>query len=125
MAEPIEFWTFILTNFMMFAFGLILSTVSYLAYRADRGRISLRNATIGFGLLTIGGLVAPVYQLGVNDAYTLGGRELLVVQSVEGLFLASGLGMLFYSIYRYGTGARNVDSVHPSSTDLDSGREVD
>lgn len=125
MAEPIEFWTFILTNFMMFTFGLVLSVVSYLAYRGDRSRLSLRNATIGFGLLTIGGLVAPLYQLGVNDAYTLGGRELLVVQSVEGLFLASGLGMLFYSIYRYGTGKRDVGRVHPPSTDLDSSREVD
>lgn len=117
MAEPIEFWTFILTNFMMFAFGLILSTVSYLAYRADRGRISLRNATIGFGLLTIGGLVAPAYQLGFRGAYELSGRELLIVQSIEGLFLAAGLGMLFYSVYRHGkrTRERHVESLDPTN----------
>lgn len=101
MAEPLEFWTYVLTNFMMFGFGLMLTGLSYFAYRTDKTRFALRNATIGFGLLTIGGLVAPLYQIGYKTQYQLDGRELLAIQSVEGLFLAAGLGMLFYSIYRY------------------------
>lgn len=104
MAEPFEFWTYVLTNFMMFGFGLMLTGLSYLAYRTDKTRFALRNATIGFGLLTIGGLVAPLYQIGYKTQYQLDGRELLAIQSVEGLFLAAGLGMLFYSIYRYSNG---------------------
>lgn len=117
MAEPPEFWTFVLTNFMMFGFGIVLTALSYLAYRANETRRSLRNATIGFGLLTVGGLVAPAYQLGVRGTYELGGRELLVVQSVEGLFLASGLGMLFYSIYRHSGRSRttSVDGLEYSN----------
>lgn len=104
MAEPVEFWAFVLTNFMMFGFGMLLTGLSYFAYRADPSRLALRNATVGFGLLTIGGLIAPVYQLGFKTDYQLAGRELLAVQSVEGVFLAAGLGMLFYSIYRYSNG---------------------
>lgn len=104
MAEPLEFWTYVLTNFMMFGFGLMLTGLSYFAYRTDKTRFALRNATIGFGLLTIGGLVAPLYQIGYKTQYQLDGRELLAIQSVEGLFLAAGLGMLFYSIYRYSNG---------------------
>lgn len=106
MAEPIEFWTYVLTNFMMFAFGIVLTGLSYFAYRSGQRRPSLRNAMVGFGLITIGGLIAPAYQLGIRGAYDLGGRELLVVQSVEGLFLAAGLGMLFYSIYHYSNGSK-------------------
>lgn len=106
MAEPLEFWTYVLTNFMMFGFGLMLTGLSYFAYRTDTTRVALRNATIGFGLLTIGGLVAPLYQIGYKTQYQLDGRELLAIQSVEGLFLAAGLGMLFYSIYRYSNGGQ-------------------
>lgn len=117
MAEAPEFWTYVLTNFMMFGFGIVLTGLSYFAYRADRTRPSLRNATVGFGLVTIGGLVAPAYQLGFRGAYDLSGRELLVVQSVEGLFLAAGLGMLFYSVYHYSDGSRRrqVDSFDTSN----------
>lgn len=104
MAEPLEFWTYVVTNFMMFGFGLLLTGLSYFAYRSDKTRLALRNATIGFGLLTVGGLIAPLYQIGYKTQYQLDGRELLAVQSVEGLFLAAGLGMLFYSIYRYSNG---------------------
>lgn len=113
MAEPLEFWTYVLTNFMMFGFGIVLTGLSYFAYRSSRPRPSLRTATVGFGLITIGGLVAPAYQLGVRGAYDLSGRELLAVQSVEGLFLAAGLGMLFYSIYHYSNGSKqwHVDDV--------------
>ncbi len=112
MAEPLEFWTFVLTNFMMFGFGFLLTGLSYFAYRRDTSRVALRNATIGFGLLTIGGLIAPIYQIGYKTQYQLDGRELLAVQSVEGLFLAAGLGMLFYSIYRYSNGRQynNIDT---------------
>lgn len=117
MAEAPEFWTYVITNFMMFGFGIVLTGLSYFAYRADRSRPSLRNATIGFGLLTIGGLVAPVYQLGIRGAYSLSGRELLAVQSVEGLFLAAGLGTLFFSIYHHSSGSRRrrVDTFDASN----------
>jgi hypothetical protein len=101
MAESVEFWTFVFMNFMMFGFGIVLTGLSFLAYRADMSSRSLRNATIGFASLTVGGLVAPAYQLGVKGANQLEESELLVLQSIEGLFLAGGLGLLFYSIYRY------------------------
>lgn len=104
MAEPPEFWTYVLANFTVFGFGVVLTGLSFFAYRADPSRRSLRLATLGFGLLTVGGLVAPTYQLAIKGQYTLGGRELLAVQSVEGLFLAAGLGMLFWSVYRYSEG---------------------
>lgn len=119
MAEPPEFWTYVIANFTMFGFGVVLTGLSFFAYRADSTRRSLRNATVGFGFLTVGGLVAPVYQLGLKGEYSLSGRELLVVQSVEGLFLAAGLGMLFYSVYHYSDGSRHryVEGLDPTNDD--------
>lgn len=106
MAEAPEFWTYVITNFMMFGFGIVLTGLSYFAYRSSQYRPSLRTAAVGFGLITIGGLVAPAYQLGFRGAYALSGRELLAVQSVEGLFLAAGLGTLFYSVYHHGNSSK-------------------
>lgn len=120
MAEPLEFWTYVLTNFTVFGFGAVLTALSYLAYRADPERRSLRNSTVGFGLLTVGGLVAPAYQLALTGRYELGGRELLAVQSVEGLFFAAGFGMLFYSLYRRTSSSQHrVQSVDPSEESPD------
>lgn len=68
MAEPPEFWTYALTNFLMFGFEVTLTELSLFAYLADRSRISLRRATGRFGSLTVGSLVAPAYQLGMKGS---------------------------------------------------------
>jgi hypothetical protein len=108
MAEPPELWTFAIANLVTFGLGFVLTGLSYYAYRTDGHRRSFRNATIGFGLLTLGMAVAPVYQLGIRGDYNLGGRELLALQTVEGALLAAGLGMLFYSIYWHNRGGRRA-----------------
>lgn len=108
MADPPELWTFAIVNLLTFALGFVLTGLSYYAYHNDGGSRSFRNATVGFGLLTLGMAVAPVYQLGIRGDYDLGGRELLALQTVEGLLLAAGLGMLFYSIYRHNRGGRRT-----------------
>lgn len=101
MAEPLEFWVFALANLFVFGFGSILTVLSYLAYRSRSGAPSFRNATLGFGIITIGGLVEPVYQLGVRGDYHLTGREMLAMQAIEGGLMAIGLGLLFYAIAGY------------------------
>lgn len=105
MAEPPELWTFLLANLFVFGFGATLTTLSYYAYRVNDRLPSFRLSTIGFGVLTIGGVVEPIYQLGIRGDYSVSGRELLALQSIEGVFVAVGLGLLFYSIYIHDSGS--------------------
>jgi hypothetical protein len=106
MAEPPEMWTFVLTNLFMFGVGLALTALSYFAYRSA-GRVrSFRTSTMGFGLITLGGVSEPIYQLVLKGDYHLSGREMLAIQTVEGLLTAIGLGLLFYSIYQHNRGGR-------------------
>lgn len=100
MAEPPELWTFLLFNMLVLLFGGILAAFSYVTYRR-KGGSHFGYATIGFSLITLGGLTELLYQIGWKRSYALGGRELLMVQSVEGLLMGLGLGLLFYSIYTF------------------------
>lgn len=105
MAEPPELWTFLVANLFVFGFGATLTSLSYYAYRVNGRKPSFRLSTIGFGVLTIGGVVEPIYQLGLKGDYSISGRELLALQTMEGIFVAIGLGLLFYSIYIHNTGS--------------------
>lgn len=101
MAEPPELWSFLVANLLVFVFGTTLATLSYATYRRRACHPVFRDATLGFSLVTIGGLVEPVYQLAIKQGYQLAGRELLALQTLEGGLVALGLGFLFYSIYRH------------------------
>jgi hypothetical protein len=108
MANPPELWTFTIANFVTFGLGSILTALSFYAYRTNGRRRSLRDATVGFGFLTLGMVVEPVYQLGFRGDFRLNGRELLALQTIEGVLLSLGLGLLFYSIYVHGRGERTI-----------------
>lgn len=101
MAEPPELWTFAIANLVAFVLGLLMTGLSLIAYRSSDRSPSFRNATIGFGLLTLGMVVEPSYQLGWKNDYNITGRELLGLQTIEAVLLGLGLGVLFYSIYRH------------------------
>lgn len=117
MAEPPELWTFLFANLFVFAFGATLTTLSYYAFRVNDREPSFRLSTFGFGVLTVGGVVEPVYQLGIKGDYSVSGRELLALQSIEGVFIAVGFGLLFYSIYIHDTATKktHVDSLDSPS----------
>lgn len=123
MAEPPEFWMFAIANLITFGLGFSLTGLSYYAYRANRHSRSFRSATVGFGLLTLGMAVEPVYQMGIRGDYNLGGRELLALQTIEGVLLGVGLGMLFYSIYRHNRGGQRTERYTAEYTQ-DSGDET-
>lgn len=106
MGEPPELWTFLFANLFVFGFGATLTTLSYYAYRTNGRRSSFRLSTAGFGVLTFGGIVEPIYQLGLKQDYLISGRELLALQTLEGTFVAIGLGLLFYSIYIHNNRSR-------------------
>lgn len=101
MAEPPEFWTFVVVNVFVFVFGGFLTLLSFAAYRSSNWNRSFRNATVAFGFLTIGSGADLIYQMGIKGSYELSARELLILQSAEGFLTAIGFGLLFYSIYRY------------------------
>lgn len=103
MANPPELWTFILANAIAIGLGTVMTGLSFYVYYVGRRR-SFRDATAGFGILTLGMSVEPVYQLGVRDEIAPSGRELLALQTVEGVLLGVGFALLFYSIYRHDSG---------------------
>lgn len=101
MAEPPEFWAFILSNALVLLLGAVLAGLSGLAYRREPSNRSFAWAATGFGVITVGALVEAIYELGIRGSYHLGGRELLVLHTVEGVLIALGLAALFYSVRRY------------------------
>ncbi|MFB6123650.1 MAG: hypothetical protein ABEJ78_09355 [Haloferacaceae archaeon] len=100
MAEPPEFWAFIASNLFVLGSGAVLTILSYQAYRRSRTR-AFRLAAAGFALITTGALVEAVYEVGIRRSYHLGGRELLLLHTVEGVLIGAGLMALFYSLKRY------------------------
>lgn len=101
MSRPPELWAFILANTFLFLIGSILMLLSFYAYYKSPKKLSYRYSTIGFVFIVLGGLVEPVYQLGVRGDYHLYGDELLILQSSEGVLLALGLSLLFYAIIHH------------------------
>lgn len=101
MAEPPELFAFVASNLIFVGFGCLLTALSYLAHRSRSEDATFRTAAVGFGLLALGGAVEPVYELGLVGGYRLAGRELLALQTAEGVLLALGLGMLLFSIVGY------------------------
>lgn len=100
MAEPPEFWAFILSNVLVLLMGGVLMGLSYRAFSRS-GNGSFRAASLGFGVVTIGALIEMIYELGIRGSYELSGRELLALHTVEGVLIATGMAILFYSVARY------------------------
>ena len=100
MAEPPEFWAFILSNVLVLLMGGVLMGLSYRAFSRS-GNGSFRAASLGFGVVTIGALIEMIYELGIRGSYELSGRELLALHTVEGVLIAAGMAILFYSVARY------------------------
>lgn len=102
-------WTnlFVVANVLQFAFGVAITGVSYYAYRSS-GKKSLRNSTVGFLCITVGGVLAPVYELGVKADYHITAQELLKLQIIEGTVISLGIGLLLFSVYSHDVGPRRV-----------------
>ena len=77
-----------------------MTVLSYRAYLRVQ-ESSLRLASGGFALITIGGLLDIIYQLGIRRDYNLGGRESLALQTIDSLLITAGLVVIFYALSRY------------------------
>ena len=116
MDEP-ELWTFVLANVSLFVVSSVLTGLSYLAYRRSDDRSSFRFASVGFGLVVLGGLVEPLYQLVVRGDYNITGSELLLLQTGEGFLIAGGLGILFYAITHHRTNSPGANAERTAGTE--------
>ena len=105
---------FLVANLLQFAVGIGITGLSFLAYRSSGGKPAFRNSTLGFLLITIGGVLAPVYQIGIKGDYSVTGRELLELQILEGTLITIGLSLLLYSIYSFNTRSNRL-SADPDS----------
>lgn len=101
MADPLEVWVLIAVNFFGFFLAAILTVLSYYAYQSGEKKTSLRNATAGFGLLTVGTAIEPMYQVGIEGTPVLASDQNITLQLIEGAVISLGFFALFFSIYRY------------------------
>lgn len=93
MAETDLIATVILIKLVMLALALVLTHLTYRAYRRS-GRTEIGCLAIGFGSMAVGLLFA-------GGMYQLLAYEILHALLVEAAFLAFGLGMIVYSLYGF------------------------
>lgn len=115
MSELARLGMFLMANVLQFTVGAVITGLSYLVYRSSGGKTAFRNSTLGFLLITIGGVLAPVYQIWIKGDYSISGRELLELQILEGTLITVGLALLLYSIYGFNTRPKRV----PADPDSD------
>lgn len=96
-ATDITFGVVVLAELLVVLFGSLLTAVCLLSYRRTRS-VHFRNATFGVVMITIGAVGGSISRVGFH-AHRL--FEPFLVQSVESLLIAAGLGLLFHSIYVY------------------------
>ncbi|MFC7041537.1 DUF7521 family protein [Halonotius sp. GCM10025705] len=86
-----EHWdlTLVAVRFLLLVVGVATTTISFRAYRRNRTRY-LRDATVGFGFITLGVLVEGVL-------YQFTTLTLTQVHIAESLALVFGLGILLRS----------------------------
>lgn len=122
--HTLEIWLLVGVNFLGFILGFFITSLSYYAYRSNSRKISLRNATVGFGLLTLGTAIEPVYQIGIEGTYILASEQNVMLRVVEGLFFSLGFLVLFLSIYRYSSRSnRRRVSINGVDDDLFEGSD--
>lgn len=100
MANPPEFWAYMLSNALVLLLGTTLMGLSAAAYRRSEQR-PFALASVGFGAITLGSLIEAIYELGIRQSFALSERELLALHAVEGVVIAVGLAALFYSLRQY------------------------
>lgn len=120
MSDSLEFWVFILANTGVVLGAGLLAALSYLAYRRGNVQPSYRYATIGFGLIALGGFVDPAYLVMFAVEFHLSLTEHLFISVSEDLLLASGLGLLFYAITQYDAEATSTVDGQSTPTSIDA-----
>jgi len=91
----------VIANVLVVTLGVILTALSFHAYRSDTGTGGFLETTLAFLLITIGSVLAPVYEFGFVHDYQITPDELREVQFFEGLAVTLGLAILLYSIWQH------------------------
>lgn len=102
----LEIWLLLVVNFFEAVLGLFLTVLSYHAYRSNDRKPSLRNATLGFGSITLGTATEPAFQLGIVGTHVLASDQNVPLQIAEAALISLGFTLLFLAIYRYGSRSR-------------------
>lgn len=96
-----DVWLLFAVNFLGFILGAFITGLSYYAYRSSDRKSSLRNATIGFALLTVGTAIEPTFQLLMDGAHIIESEHYILLQLFDGSIISLGFLVLFFSIYTY------------------------
>lgn len=118
MSEKPELWAFVLANVGLLVVSGLLTALSYLAYRQRNGQRTYFIATTGFGFVVLGGLVEPLYQLRTGLDFTISSTEFMLLESLETVLIAMGLGLLFYTITVHGSRSSGENQPDPTDEDV-------
>ena len=110
MTELIGWELLIAATVIQFLFGIAITALSYTAYHLSARATIFKLSTIGFLLVSVGGILAPIYELGIKGDFTITAQELLVLQILEGTVIALGLGLLLLAVYSYGRPEKRVQA---------------
>ena len=94
-----DFWLLTLSRLVIFLLAGVFAALSFLAYRRE-GKRSLLGAVIGFLFVCAGFVFEWTYEFGVKGDLFFSRTELAHVQTVEGVLLFVGFGLLLFSVYR-------------------------
>lgn len=108
-------WAFVVANLGVLLGGGLLTTLSYLAYRR-RGQRSYGFATVGFGLIMLGGIVDPMFLIMMSVDFSLDLYDVLLFTIAEDSLIAFGLGFVFYAITQHDPGEASTRDEHLAST---------
>lgn len=98
MTAPSSFHVLVVANAFVVGLGLIITALSYATYRTNGRDPVFLASTLGFLLITVGGILAPVYEFGITGDYVISADELLRLQILEGSVIAVGLALLLASV---------------------------
>ena len=101
MVNAPSYWAYLVANVGFVAVGCLLAGLSMLAYRVQRGQKSYAIAGVGFGCIVLGGVTESAYAFLSQPDFLLSGREFLLLQAGEDIFVAVGLGLVFYAISKH------------------------
>lgn len=87
------------SGLLLLVVGGVIMSFCYRAYRR-RGNRSFLIALLGFGSITVGGLLNTVFEVGIGSPYYLTHLDFIRLQMVETGLIALGLLVLVYSIVR-------------------------
>ena len=101
MIEHLASKSYLLANIVFVALSGLLAGLSFYAYYRRPEQLSYSLAGLAFSCIGLAGLLESSFAYVVEPDFTLTSSEFLVLQAVEDIIIALGLGLLFLAITKH------------------------